>query len=181
EWGNDIFYDKLLNFSDKNLSVTMIPSWEKKDFAKVISKNKSIKDFVPKELRNKDVDGFRILSYLENYGDFEYPWYSKDKVMSLILNYANDDLYYIRAENSDKNLFIPFKRGFHKDLKREAFVDVRYDRGKDWKIDKVYESASNEKNLYNLKVIPRSTDSWIYFQSLIYQMDFDDFEKMIRR
>lgn len=181
DWGNEIFDDKLLNFHDGNIFVSMIPSWEKKNFAKVIKKNKSLKDFVPKDLRNKDVDGFRILSYLENYGDFEYPWYSKNKVISLILNYANDDLYYTKTENSDKNLFIPFKRGFNKDLKREAFIDARYDRGKDWKIDKIYETASNEKNLYNLKVIPRNTDAWIYFQSLIYQMDFDDFEKMIRR
>lgn len=182
EWGNDIFDNKSLNFHYGNISVSMVPSWEKKDFVKMTKKNKSLKDFVPKELRNKDVDGFRILSYLENYGDFEYPWYSKDKVISLILNYANDDLYYTKVENSsDKEIFIPFKRGFDKDLKREAFVDVRYDRGKDWKIDKIYESGSNEKNLYNLKVIPRNTDTWIYFQSLIYQMDFDDFVEIIRR
>lgn len=183
EWGNEIFDNKSLNFHRGNISVSMVPSWEKKNFAKMTKKNKSLKDFAPKNLRNKDVDGFRILSYLENYGDFEYPWYSKDKVISLILTYANDDLYYAEAENSsDKNLlFIPFKRGFDKGLKREAFVDVRYDRGKDWKIDKIYETGSNEKNLYDLKVIPRNTDTWIYFQSLIYQMDFDDFGEMIRK
>lgn len=183
EWGHDIFDNKSLKFHHGNIIMSMVPSWEKKNFTKVIKKNKSLRDFVPKNLRNKDVDGFRILSYLENYGDFEYPWYSKDKVISLILNYANDDLYYAKAENSfDKNLlFIPFKRGFDEDLKREAFVDVRYDRGKDWKIDKIYETGSNERNLYHLKVIPRNADTWIYFQSLIYQMDFDDFGEMIRK